>query len=167
MQVGFLALWSACLKKKPEVDDASFSIYARTVVVGRMIDHIRQDGFIPRRAYKELMTGAIAFGVVDDSVLSYMADQTAVDPTEEIFKAQLAEIVNNGVLPFREKVVVRLYYYHDMTMQEIGNLFGYSEAYISLVHATAIDRLRVRLLKIGALPDCNRQKAGKGRAKRS
>ncbi|MFL2434137.1 MAG: sigma-70 family RNA polymerase sigma factor [Vicinamibacterales bacterium] len=48
-------------------------------------------------------------------------------------------------LPWRERKVVGLYYYGDVTMKEIGAEIGVNESRVSQLHARAIQRLRTFL----------------------
>jgi DNA-directed RNA polymerase specialized sigma24 family protein len=45
-------------------------------------------------------------------------------------------------LPARERKVIALYYYRDVTMKQIGDEIGVNESRVSQLHARAIDRLR-------------------------
>ncbi len=45
----------------------------------------------------------------------------------------------------KEKWLVSLYYYDELTMREIGEVLGYTESRISQMHTKAILRLRGRL----------------------
>jgi RNA polymerase sigma factor FliA len=45
-------------------------------------------------------------------------------------------------LPERERQVLALYYYEEMTMQEIGDVLGVTESRVSQVHSSAVLRLR-------------------------
>jgi RNA polymerase sigma factor FliA len=65
----------------------------------------------------------------------------ALDRTET--KEALAEAI--AVLPEREKIVVTLYYYEELTLREIGEVLGVTESRVSQLHTKAILRLRVRL----------------------
>ncbi|MBU2548539.1 MAG: FliA/WhiG family RNA polymerase sigma factor [Proteobacteria bacterium] len=55
----------------------------------------------------------------------------------------LAEAVGN--LPEKEKLVVSMYYFDELTMKEIGTVLGYTESRISQLHTKAILRLKSRL----------------------
>jgi RNA polymerase sigma factor for flagellar operon FliA len=65
-------------------------------------------------------------------------------------------------LPRKEGEVLALYYYEELTMQEIGQALGVSESRVSQIHSSAILRLRVafRRARVGAgeldLPATNR-----------
>jgi RNA polymerase sigma factor for flagellar operon FliA len=53
-------------------------------------------------------------------------------------------------LPARERKVVALYYYRDVTMKQIGREIGVNESRVSQLHARAIQRLRKALALPGA-----------------
>lgn len=61
----------------------------------------------------------------------------------EDMKSQLAHIV--GSLPQKEKLVLSLYYEHDLNLKEIGEVLGVSESRVSQIHTQATLRLRARL----------------------
>jgi RNA polymerase sigma factor for flagellar operon FliA len=48
-------------------------------------------------------------------------------------------------LPEKEKLVISMYYYDELTMKEIGLALGYTESRISQLHTKAVARLRARL----------------------
>lgn len=48
-------------------------------------------------------------------------------------------------LPWRERKVIGLYYYGDVTMKEIGGEIGVNESRVSQLHARAVQRLRKTL----------------------
>jgi RNA polymerase sigma factor for flagellar operon FliA len=53
-------------------------------------------------------------------------------------------------LPVRERKILNLYYFGDVTMKQIGDEIGVNESRVSQLHARAIDRLRKLLLNDGA-----------------
>jgi RNA polymerase sigma factor FliA len=55
-------------------------------------------------------------------------------------------------LPWRERKVIGLYYYAEVTMKQIGAEIGVNESRVSQLHARAIRRLRDALGDLGALP---------------
>jgi RNA polymerase sigma factor for flagellar operon FliA len=59
--------------------------------------------------------------------------------TEERVRAAIAS------LPWRERKVISLYYYGEVTMKDIGNSIGVNESRVSQLHARAVQRLRVAL----------------------
>jgi RNA polymerase sigma factor for flagellar operon FliA len=65
----------------------------------------------------------------------------ALDETET--REALAEATSR--LPEREKLVVTLYYFEELTLREIGEVLGVTESRVSQLHTKAILRLRSRL----------------------
>jgi RNA polymerase sigma factor for flagellar operon FliA len=61
-------------------------------------------------------------------------------------RQQVAQAIDG--LPEKEKLVVSLYYYDELTMREIGEVLGYTESRISQMHTKAILRLRARLRSV-------------------
>jgi len=58
-------------------------------------------------------------------------------------KDEIAEYINE--LPEREKIVVSLYYYNDLTMNEISEVMEITESRVSQLHSRAIMRLRGKI----------------------
>ena len=50
-------------------------------------------------------------------------------------------------LPEQERLVVALYYYERLTLNEIGRALGISESRVSQVHTRAMSRLKLRVHK--------------------
>ena len=65
-----------------------------------------------------------------------------MDQTE--LKDRVADAIAR--LPEREKLVVALYYYENLTLREIGEVLGVTESRISQLHTKAVLRLRSRLV---------------------
>jgi len=58
-------------------------------------------------------------------------------------------------LPEKERMVLTLYYYEELTMKEIGLTLGVVESRVSQIHSSAVVRLRAILQgfrKIQAMP---------------
>lgn len=82
-----------------------------------------------------------------EQVLEALGKQDRDDPLAVLGLAELREKVAEAIagLPEKEKLVVSLYYYDELTMREIGEVLGYTESRISQMHTKAILRLRARL----------------------
>ena len=65
-------------------------------------------------------------------------------------------------LPDRERLVMTLYYYEEMTMREIGLAMGVVESRVSQVHASAVVHLRAALQDLAARGAFD-GRAGRGR----
>ena len=58
-------------------------------------------------------------------------------------KDRIAESI--AKLPEREKLVIALYYYENLTLREIGEVLGVTESRVSQMHTKAVLRLRSRM----------------------
>jgi RNA polymerase sigma factor for flagellar operon FliA len=87
------------------------------------------------------------------SLLDTIEDPNAADPEKSFdavnVKEQIAEAI--GRLPEREKLVVALYYYENLTLREIGEVLGVTESRVSQLHTKAVLRLKSRLQDDGEL----------------
>jgi RNA polymerase sigma factor FliA len=81
------------------------------------------------------------------SLLDTLQDPEAPDPATAMDSAELKDRVADAIdrLPEREKLVVALYYYENLTLREIGEVLGVTESRISQLHTKAVLRLRSRL----------------------
>jgi RNA polymerase sigma factor FliA len=81
------------------------------------------------------------------SLLDTIQDPDAVDPAAAMdateTKDRLAESIAR--LPEREKLVVALYYYENLTLREIGEVLGVTESRVSQLHTKAVMRLKSAL----------------------
>ncbi len=75
------------------------------------------------------------------------------DPFGAINLSQVRELVAKAIegLPQKERLVVTLYYYEELTMKEIGLVMGYTESRISQMHSKAVLRLRSKIKKMDPL----------------
>ena len=73
-------------------------------------------------------------------------------PTECLEKAELRNTLAAAIerLPEKEKKVVALYYYEELTLKEISLILNLSEARISQLHTKAVFRLRGYLARMKA-----------------
>ncbi len=81
------------------------------------------------------------------SLLDTLHDPGALDPAAVMDQTELKDRVADAIarLPDREKLVVALYYYENLTLREIGEVLGVTESRISQLHTKAVLRLRSRL----------------------
>jgi RNA polymerase sigma factor for flagellar operon FliA len=83
-------------------------------------------------------------------VIDLVCSKDGVSPSAPLEVDEMKEILANAImnLPDKERTVVALYYYEDMTLKEIGRTLGVSESRISQIHTKAMLRLRGRLRTI-------------------
>ena len=79
------------------------------------------------------------------SLLDTLHDPDAPDPQQLLDATELKDRVADAIarLPEREKLVIALYYYENLTLREIGEVLGVTESRISQLHTKAVLRLRV------------------------
>ncbi|MGH9586266.1 MAG: FliA/WhiG family RNA polymerase sigma factor [Acidobacteriaceae bacterium] len=76
--------------------------------------------------------------------LAYIPNKPEEDPLFCCLKSEMQARLASAIdqLPERERLVMTLYYYEEMTMKEIGLTLGVVESRVSQIHASAILRLR-------------------------
>jgi RNA polymerase sigma factor for flagellar operon FliA len=82
------------------------------------------------------------------SLLDTIEDPRAVDPAAEVDTTEMKDRLAGAIaaLPEREKLVVALYYYENLTLREIGDVLGVTESRVSQLHTKAVLRLKSRLV---------------------
>ncbi|MGC9291464.1 MAG: sigma-70 family RNA polymerase sigma factor [Acidobacteriaceae bacterium] len=99
---------------------------------------------------KGLEIGSLHVEHTEDSgeeELAYVPNSPEEDPLYRCLKSEMREKLTAAIseLPEKERLVLTLYYYEEMTMKEIGLTLGVVESRISQVHSSAVLRLRSML----------------------
>jgi RNA polymerase sigma factor for flagellar operon FliA len=81
------------------------------------------------------------------ALIDTIEDTEAPDPQSSLSQTEMKEAIGEAIarLPEREKLVVTLYYYEELTLREIGEVLGVTESRVSQLHTKAILRLKARL----------------------
>jgi RNA polymerase sigma factor for flagellar operon FliA len=81
------------------------------------------------------------------SLLDTIPDRGAPDPQAVVDQSELRDRIADAIaaLPEREKLVIALYYYENLTLREIGEVLGVTESRVSQLHTKAVLRLRSKL----------------------
>ena len=99
----------------------------------------------------------------DEEELAYIPNKPEEDPLfcclKSEMQARLAAAVDQ--LPERERLVMTLYYYEEMTMKEIGLVLGVVESRVSQIHASAV--LRLRSILGSSVPEHSKDAGDPGR----
>jgi RNA polymerase sigma factor for flagellar operon FliA len=79
--------------------------------------------------------------------LAYVPGRPEEDPLFCCLRGELKDKLIEAIdrLPERERLVMTLYYYEELTMREIGVALGVVESRVSQIHASAVVHLRVAL----------------------
>ncbi|MDH5526476.1 MAG: FliA/WhiG family RNA polymerase sigma factor [Nitrospirota bacterium] len=89
------------------------------------------------------------------NILECIAQEGAPDPLANLIQQDMWDLLGEAIeqLPRKERLVVTLYYYEELTMREIGGVLGITESRVSQLHSQAILRVKG---KIAALRNCRR-----------
>jgi RNA polymerase sigma factor for flagellar operon FliA len=83
----------------------------------------------------------------DLNISECIADPKAKSPLnileEKDNQEQLAELIET--LPKKEKLVLSLYYWEELTMQEIGKILSITESRVCQIHSQALIKLKMKL----------------------
>jgi RNA polymerase sigma factor FliA len=81
------------------------------------------------------------------ALIDTIEDTHGQAPTTALDRSEMKEMIADSIsrLPEREKLVITLYYYEELTLREIGEVLGVTESRVSQLHTKAILRLKARL----------------------
>ena len=81
------------------------------------------------------------------SLIDTIEDHDSVDPQRNLTEAELREAIAKSIanLPEREKIVISLYYYEGLTLNEIGQVLGVTESRACQLHTKAVLQLRAKM----------------------
>ncbi len=82
-----------------------------------------------------------------ETTIAFIPDRSSDDPYHEFQKHELTEILAEAIrdLPDKERYVVSLYYFDELTMKEIGTVLNITESRVSQLHTKSMLRLRESL----------------------
>ena len=85
-----------------------------------------------------------------EPLVKYIPDAPNMDPFFVFHKSEVQSILGAAIdsLPKKERLVVSLYYFDELTMKEIGRVLGVNESRVSQLHTKAMLRLRTKLRKV-------------------
>ena len=101
-----------------------------------------------------------------DEELAYVPGAPEDDPLFRCLKGEMKQRLTDAIeeLPEKERMVLTLYYYEELTMKEIGLTLGVVESRVSQIHSSAVVRLRAALASLrprGAAPIGRSGRAGR------
>ncbi|NLT97449.1 MAG: sigma-70 family RNA polymerase sigma factor, partial [Christensenellaceae bacterium] len=89
--------------------------------------------------------------VKNDTTWEYMVQNHESTLEEEVENREMVEILGRIIdsLPEKEKLVITLYYYEEMTLKEIAEVLGVSESRVSQIHSKVVMKLRNKMQYAG------------------
>jgi RNA polymerase sigma factor for flagellar operon FliA len=132
----------AKLGRAPDDDEIAGKIGITTAELEDSLTEISRTSIA---ALDELWT--VSAGGDQIALIDTIEDDTLPDPQAALGATELREAMGEAIarLPEREKLVVTLYYYEELTLREIGEVLGVTESRVSQLHTKAILRLKARL----------------------
>jgi RNA polymerase sigma factor for flagellar operon FliA len=153
---GMSGLWDA-LRRRHDHPAETFEWYLRVRVRGAILDELRSQDWLPRRARAASTANshpsqAAPFVVRIEDVSDW--EQQRFLSTGELHSSEhevstkfvserLAKAVEE--LPDRERLIVSMHYYRGVRFKDLGGELGVSEPRVSQLHSRAIRRLRTLL----------------------
>jgi RNA polymerase sigma factor for flagellar operon FliA len=103
--------------------------------------------------FMEMLGGINGAAILSIDDLSAFTDgeaagrQDGVNPQAVLAEKELKEFMGKAIdgLPEKERLVVTLYYYEELTMKEVGAVLNLTESRVCQLHAQAVLRLKGRL----------------------
>jgi RNA polymerase sigma factor for flagellar operon FliA len=149
-------------QKAREIEDAVHRLEAS---LGRSAtdNEIAQELGLNAEEFKKIMLKISGTSILSLNDVWYSDDEndkvTIVDSIESphslnpdtiVEKEEMKRVIIDAIneLPEKEKKVLVLYYYEDLTLKEIGKVLEVTESRISQLHTKAIMRLRAKLTNI-------------------
>jgi len=155
---GMSGLWDA-VRRQVDAPGERFEYYVRVRIRGAILDELRAQDWLPRRARAAAAEAqeagnharAVAPSVVRfDDVSEW--EQGRCLATDEFSNSELAleakmtrESLSRAVdlLPQRERHIVSAHYFRGVKFKDLGTELGVSEPRISQLHSRAMERLKV------------------------
>jgi RNA polymerase sigma factor (sigma-70 family) len=128
--------WLDAVKKYDPLR-GKFRNYANRRITGAIWDYLRTFSLFPRGKTH----------CISDIGAEYLPVESHY---ERIARANMLDCAERMIneLPEREANVIRLYYFEELKLREIGALMGLTESSISLIKTKAINNLRMQAARI-------------------
>jgi RNA polymerase sigma factor for flagellar operon FliA len=141
------------LRRNRGDEGATFAWYARTRIRGAVVDELRAQDWLSRRARDRATSDKAAGGAgtafvsLEEAGLAAESGELAssADPAAEAEAKSDRRALSRALerLPERERQVITMHYFEGAKLKTIGVSLGVSEPRVSQLHARAIAQLRV------------------------
>ena len=90
---------------------------------------------------------------VEEDLCEYLPNDAEETPLLLCLRSEMKELLARAIadLPEKERQVLALYYFEELTMKEVGVVMGVGESRVSQIHSMAVIRLRARLAELSSL----------------
>jgi RNA polymerase sigma factor FliA len=85
--------------------------------------------------------------IAEDDLIDLIIDEKEAHPFHSLSLQELKKVLTQAIeeLTPKEKTVISLYYYDELTLKEIGEVLGFTESRICQIHTKAILKLRNKI----------------------
>ncbi|GJM43976.1 MAG: RNA polymerase sigma factor WhiG [Gemmatimonadota bacterium] len=130
------------LGRQATTEEIAKRLNLSTTALYSLVDEVRSTNLV---SLDEFVQGKDGDG--QTRLVDAVEDKLSLDPTDRIDIEDIKDVMNGAILrlPSRERLVIALYYYEELTLKEIGSILNVSESRISQIHTKAIVRLRGKL----------------------
>lgn len=103
------------------------------------------------KAYQQLvqqMSRSVMVFIEDYKIqVDALVDEVERTPEGHMYKQELMTFLAHAIeqLPERERTVIRLYYFEELTLKQISDILNVSESRISQLHTKGVSRLKQKL----------------------
>src|SRR5258708_35912553 len=86
----------------------------------------------------------------EEDLCEYLPSDSEESPLVQCLRSEMRDLLTRaiGELPEKERQVLALYYFEELTMKEVGLALGVGESRISQIHSMAVFRLRARMAEL-------------------
>lgn len=125
-------------------------VYARTPTDQEVADHLGME----EDKMQKVMEKAHMFNVMhfeemlnDDYSLEHTIQDKSETSEEKLINKEMKQALGDLIdtLPEKERLVVTLYYYEELTLKEIASVLNVSESRVSQIHSKVIMKLKGRM----------------------
>jgi RNA polymerase sigma factor for flagellar operon FliA len=151
------------VQKSPKAAGPTFEWYARIRIRGAILDELRTQDWLSRRARTRVTqeqgrsevaasqrAHVVGFDDLPPDMLSrLLADHDGSRPGDEAEERSVRQMIERGIeqLPEREQRIVRMHYFQAVPFKLIAKHLAVSEPRISQLHGRAMQMLRTALEK--------------------
>ncbi|WP_433928369.1 sigma-70 family RNA polymerase sigma factor [Sorangium cellulosum] len=153
LSAGMLGLVDS-LRKNGGSDGETFAGYAKLRIRGAIVDELRAQDWLSRRAREAVEAAGAAGGTCGSTVFVSLSEVTPTeesvhmaggdDPIEAISAQATRQALAFAIaqLPERERRVIGMYYFEGAKLKDIGAELGVGEPRVSQLHTRALGMLR-------------------------